>query len=75
MLHEEGFFLFASGMNVSISCQEWRQHVEVAFETLKGPMEIWWDQYIVWIYFFQCKAMQVIVARDKRKSIQLWQQK
>jgi hypothetical protein len=43
MLQEEGFFLFASGMTHSISGQEWRQHVEVAFETLKGHMELWWD--------------------------------
>jgi len=43
MLQEEGVFLFASGMTHSISGQEWRQHVEVAFETLKGHMELWWD--------------------------------
>jgi hypothetical protein len=33
-------FLFASNMTVSISCQEWRHQVEVAFETLKGPGSI-----------------------------------
>ncbi len=64
-----GVFLFASGMIVSISCQEWKQHVEVAFETLKGPMELWWDQYIAWIYFVQCKSMQVMATGDKRQFI------
>jgi hypothetical protein len=34
-----------------ISCQKWKQQVEMAFETLKGPMELWWDQYITWIYY------------------------
>jgi hypothetical protein len=35
-----GIFLFIGGMIIFISCQEWRQQVEVAFETLKDPMEL-----------------------------------
>jgi hypothetical protein len=62
-------------MIVSISCQEWKQQVEVAFKTLKGPMELWWDQYIAWIYFVLCKVMQVMATGNKRKFIQLWQQR
>ncbi len=39
-------FLFISCMNAS-SCQEWRQQVELVFESLKGPINEWWDEYII----------------------------
>jgi hypothetical protein len=41
-------FLFTSCTNAS-SCQEWRQQVELEFESLKCPINEWWDEYIIWI--------------------------
>jgi hypothetical protein len=35
-----GVFLFTSCMNPS-SCQEWRQQVELAFESFKRPINEW----------------------------------
>jgi len=49
MLQEQGYFLFVSAMTIPISCQDWKQQMEVAFEAFKAPMELWWDLYIVWI--------------------------
>ncbi len=46
-----GIFLFTSVMIVHVSCQDWRQQVEMAFEAFKGPMELRWDLYNVWILF------------------------
>jgi len=41
----EGVFFVASCMNAS-SCQEWKQQVELAFESFKCPINDWWDEYI-----------------------------
>ncbi len=70
-----GVFLFIGVMILPISCQDQRQQVEVAFETFKGPMELWWDLYIVWIQSIQLKTMQVMFIGNMRKFTQLWQQK
>ncbi len=50
-LQEEGYFMFTSAMIVHVSCQDWKQQVEVAFDAFKGPMELWWDLYIIWMQF------------------------
>jgi uncharacterized C2H2 Zn-finger protein len=48
MLEEERFLLCVGCANV-FSYQEWRQHVNMAFEILKTPIDQWWGEYNAWI--------------------------
>ncbi len=46
--------------------------MEMAFETFKGPMELWWDLYVVWIQSIQLKQMQVMAIGYMQKFTHLW---
>jgi len=72
MLQEKGFFFVASCTNAS-SCQEWKQQVELAFESLKCPINDWWDEYINYIQNVQLRTMQTMTVANKPKFLEAWQ--